>query len=235
MRDGLRELEHSVNARAGAMTVAVDLDDAGMEQQGLTACCGAQKLQHLPSQQPAAPQGLSGNWHLRLASLLVTLRGCLMGPDRDFFDRVHASAHKREIPTHQFFSYALDVLRQHKPELEDDFREVFRLRNASRRRARQHKAGTMRSVKSESALQDVVQPRGSAMSRSCDDVAGQARSAEDVDETMFRLQALCMQASTSKACTVLTKRHSEISMHAECENKRKPGVSQSFDIISTLP
>jgi len=203
------------------MTVAANYDDEMMGQRSPTACWGEQK--------PAAGQ----HWHLRLATLLVTLRGCLLGPDRDFFDRVHASAHKRAIPTHEFFSYALDILRQHKPEMEDDFREVFRLRNASRRAARQHKAGNMRSVKSESALQDVVQHRGSPMSRSCEDVAGQARSAEDLDCTMFRLQALCMQASASKEGTILTKRQGEIAVHAEHDNKRKLGVSPSVDIISS--
>jgi hypothetical protein len=69
------------------------------------------------------------NWHLRLATLLVTLRSCLLlRPDRDFFDSIHASAHKREIPTQHFFSYALDILRRHKPELENEFHELFHLR-----------------------------------------------------------------------------------------------------------
>ena len=197
------------------MTVAVDCQDAAARPQ-----------------QPT----MSGNWHLRLATLLVTLRGCLMGPDRDFFDKVHASAHKREIPTQHFFSFALDILRQHKPELEDDFREVFRLRNASRRRARQHKVGTLRSSKSESELKQVTTQRGSAMSRSCEDVAAQARSAEEVDETMFRLQALCVQASADKDKSVLTKRLSEINICEAYEQKRKTSFSKyGIDILGSSP
>jgi hypothetical protein len=69
------------------------------------------------------------NWHLRLATLLVTLRYCrLLRPDLDFFDIVHAGAHEREIPTQQIFSYALDILRRHKPELENEFHELFHFR-----------------------------------------------------------------------------------------------------------
>lgn len=205
------------------MTVAEDCHDAAARPQ---------------QQQPSST--LSGNWHLRLATLLVTLRGCLMGPDRDFFDKVHASAHKREIPTQHFFSYALDILRQHKPDLEDDFREVFRLRNASRRRARQqHKEGTLRSSKSVPELtQAAAVHRGSAMSRSCEDVAAQARSAEEVDETMFQLQALCVQASTDKEKSVLTKRHSEINIYEAYEQKRKASFSyskSSIDIFGSSP
>ena len=191
-----------------------------------------------PSNNSAA---LSGTWHLRLATLLMTLRGCLMGPDREVFDKAHNSAHMRKIPSAQFFSFALDILRQHRPELEDEFREVFRLRNQARRRAREH-SQALRSVKSESSLQDMRAYRGTSMSRSCEDVAAQARSAEteaDVDETMFRLQALCVQANYgAQEQTVLAKRHSEIDMHGVYEQKRKMGTRaniSSIDILSSSP
>jgi hypothetical protein len=191
-----------------------------------------------PSNSSAA---LSGTWHLRLATLLMTLRGCLMGPDREVFDKAHNSAHMRKIPSAQFFSFALDILRQHRPELEDEFREVFRLRNQARRRAREH-SQALRSVKSESSLQDMRAYRGTSMSRSCEDVAAQARSAEteaDVDETMFRLQALCVQANYgAQEQTVLAKRHSEIDMHGVYEQKRKMGTRaniSSIDILSSSP
>ena len=178
------------------------------------------------TQEPSA-EGSCGNWHLRLATLLVTLRSCLNVPDRDFFDRVHASAHRREIPTQQFFSYALDILRQHKPELEDQFREVFRLRNASRRRAHQQRGSTLRSSRSESSLADERQHRVGRMSQSCEDVASQARSAEEVDETMYRLQALCVHACAAREDSVLTKRHSETNMYEDYELKRKAGICPS--------
>ena len=89
-------------------------------------------LQDCQDTDARTPQAASAasivNWHLRLATLLVTLRSCLLlRPDRDFFDSVHADAHKREIPTQQFFSYALDILRRHKPELENEFHELFHL------------------------------------------------------------------------------------------------------------
>ena len=191
-----------------------------------------------PSNSSAA---LSGTWHLRLATLLMTLRGCLMGPDREVFDKAHNSAHMRKIPSAQFFSFALDILRQHRPELEDEFREVFRLRNQARRRAREH-SQALRSVKSESSLQDMRAYRGTSMSRSCEDVAAQARSAEteaDVDETMFRLQALCVQANYgAQEQTVIAKRHSEIDMHGVYEQKRKMGTRaniSSIDILSSSP
>jgi hypothetical protein len=184
---------------------------------------------------------LSGTWHLRLATLLMTLRGCLMVPDREVFDKAHNSAHLRQIPSAHFFSFALDILRQHRPELEGEFREVFRLRNQSRRRAREH-SKALRSVKSESSLQDMRAYRGTSMSRSCEDVAAQARSAEteaDVDETMFRLQALCVQANSgAPGPTVLTKRHSEIDLHGVYEQKRKMGMHamiSSIDILSCSP
>ena len=176
------------------------------------------------AQAPAAAES-SANWHLRLATLLVTLRSCLLRPDRDFFDSVHASAHRREIPTHEFFSFALDILRRHKPELEDQFREVFRLRNASRRRAHQQRGGTLRSSRSEPSLADERLHRGGRMSQSCEDVASQARSAEEVDETMYRLQALCVHACAAKERSV--KRHSEINMYEDYELKRKACISDS--------
>lgn len=178
---------------------------------------------------------LQGSWNVRLAALLMALRGCLMDQDREFFDKVHSSAHQRQIPSAHFFSFALEVLRQHRPELEDEFREVFRLRNQARRRAREQQKGAMRSVKSESCLQDVRAYRGTSMSRSCEDVAAQARAAEsDVDETMLRLQSLCVDAAGR---SVLTKRHSEINMHGDYEQKRKMcGTAISgFDILSCSP
>jgi hypothetical protein len=231
---------------APSMTVAVDF--GGTREQAQPQQCGTgglptgmgQAAQRSGPPPASTPSQLSGGWHLRLAALLMTLRGCLLGPDREFFDHLHTSAHKRELPTHHFFQFALNVLRQHKPELEDEFREVFRLRNAARRRARQLKAGTLRSVKSESALQDCAAPRGGVMSRSCEDVAAQARSAEEIDETMFRLQALCVQASASEGQTVLTKRHSEMNMYEDYgnnEQKRQTCVQSPCHLtfLSTSP
>jgi len=227
------------------MTVAVDF--GGAREQAPPQQCGTggvpTEMDQAAQRAGQPPAKLSGDWHLRLAALLMTLRNCLLGPDKDCFDRLHASAHKRELSTHHFFQFALNVLRQHKPELEDEFREVFRLRNAARRRARQLKTGTLRSVKSESALQDCAAPRGGVMSRSCDDVAAQARSAEEVDDTMFRLQALCVQASASEGHSVLTKRHSEINMYEDYgnnEQKRKTCVQAPYHhhhltFLSTSP
>ena len=226
------------------MTVAVVFEGAMGEAPLQSRCMdGVPAELESAAQRGAPPRAtapsttqLSGDWHLRLATLLMTLRGCLLGPDRDFFDHVHTSAHKREIPTHHFFQYALNILRQHRPELEDEFREVFRLRNASRRRARQLKNSTLRSVKSEPMFQDCSPPRGGMMSRSCEDVAAQARSAEEVDETMFRLQAMCVQASSSAERSVLTKRHSEINMCDDMEQKRKPCHSNPYHLtVLTSP
>ena len=222
------------------MTVAVDFEGEKGEKKMKEGCMegvpgemdGAAQRGLSPSASARSSSQLSGDWHLRLATLLMTLRGCLLGPDRDFFDSVHTSAHRREIPTHHFFQYALNILRQHKPELEDEFREVIRLRNASRRRARQLKNSTLRSVKSEPMFQDFSPPRGGMMSRSCEDVAAQARSVEEVDETIFRLQALCVEASSSEGRSVLAKRHSEISMCDTLEQKRKSCHSGDYRIAS---
>jgi hypothetical protein len=228
------------------MTVAVEYVSGGKDQ-GPQPSYAAPNADAVAAQQPhQSPDGsslpASGNWHLRLANLMVTLRFCLLGPERDLFDRVHASAHKREIPPHYFFSFALDILRQHKPDLEDEFREVFRLRNMARRRAQQHhkKGGNMRSVKSESALQDCHTRRGKAMSRSCEDVPAQARTVEEVDDITFRVQGLSVEANLSNRGTVLTKRHSEISLSAVCEQKRKSCLGSPFshsavDILSSSP
>ena len=65
------------------------------------------------------------------------------------------------------------------------------------------------------------------MSQSCEDVASQARSAEEVDETMFRLQALCVHACAAREDSVLTKRHSETNMYEDYELKRKAGICPS--------
>ena len=235
--------------RPGRRRMTVVFEQASDPAEQLAACRVLAHKQQQPAHAPTGPtspthprQPLSGNWHLRLAALMVTLRGCLLGPELELFDQVHASAHKREVPTHYFFSFALDILRRHKPDLEEEFREVFRLRNLSRRRARQHsqhKAGTLRSVKSEPALQECPS-RDGAMSRSCEDVSAQARTAEEVDEIMFRVQGLCVEAM--KPASMLTKRHSEINL-AEFEHKSKSSyrartdglVSGPIDIPSSLP
>ena len=209
-------------ASSATMTVAAECQEASTRPKGSAG-------------QHAGAACLQGSWNVRLAALLMALRGCLMGPEREFFDKVHSSAHQRQIPSSHFFSFALDVLRQHRPDLEDEFREVFRLRNQARRRAREQQKGTMRSVKSESCLQDVRGYRGTSMSRSCEDVAAQARAAEsEIDATMLRLQSLCVDVPGR---SVLTKRHSEINMHGDYEQKRKMCGSEinGFDILSCSP
>ncbi|EKX31355.1 hypothetical protein GUITHDRAFT_156622 [Guillardia theta CCMP2712] len=144
--------------------------------------------------------GSPQSWHVMLANLIVCLRQYLSNQERDTFDRVHAAAHRREVPTVQFFSFTLELLRRQAPHLEDEFREIFRLRNASRRRAQQKCSGGLRSVKSEPAL-DTLPTQGRRS------VPPNSRSCEDVNEAIWRFQGLSFDQEGSQ--TLLCKRQGE--------------------------
>eukprot|EP00287_Rhodomonas_sp_CCMP768_P009076 CAMPEP_0196720984 /NCGR_PEP_ID=MMETSP1091-20130531/3661_1 /TAXON_ID=302021 /ORGANISM="Rhodomonas sp., Strain CCMP768" /LENGTH=190 /DNA_ID=CAMNT_0042062345 /DNA_START=22 /DNA_END=594 /DNA_ORIENTATION=- len=75
-----------------------------------------------------------GGWHVMLAQLVVALRSCLPPDELAVFDRVHACAHRKELPVGKFLVFALDMIRRNAPHLEGGFRHVFMLRTASRRR-----------------------------------------------------------------------------------------------------
>jgi hypothetical protein len=76
-------------------------------------------------------------WHVLLAQLIASLRGCLNAAEREEFDMVHAKTHARQIKLGEFFAFALETIRKRAPHMEPSYREIFRLRNASRRQAQQ--------------------------------------------------------------------------------------------------
>uniref|UniRef100_A0A7S0H963 Uncharacterized protein n=1 Tax=Hanusia phi TaxID=3032 RepID=A0A7S0H963_9CRYP len=158
--------------------------------------------------------GSPQSWHVMLANLIVCLRQYLSNQERDTFDRVHAAAHRREVPTVQFFSFTLELLRRYAPHLEDEFREIFRLRNASRRRA-QLKGGGLRSVKSEPAL-DTLPAQGRRS------IPPNSRSCEDVNEAIWRFQGLSFEQEGSQ--TLLCKRQGEEDVCQDDLVRRKTGM-----------
>ena len=110
-------------------------------------------------------------WHVILARLLVQLRSAIPENECNIFDAAHSRALKREVPLVEFFSYCLSRLRTYAPHLEPQFREVFRLRNESRRRKRS--ASINRSISAPSGLNSMADDLGDGedlelnMSRLC--------------------------------------------------------------------
>eukprot|EP00292_Cryptomonas_paramecium_P020134 CAMPEP_0113685686 /NCGR_PEP_ID=MMETSP0038_2-20120614/14826_1 /TAXON_ID=2898 /ORGANISM="Cryptomonas paramecium" /LENGTH=182 /DNA_ID=CAMNT_0000605833 /DNA_START=60 /DNA_END=608 /DNA_ORIENTATION=+ /assembly_acc=CAM_ASM_000170 len=92
-------------------------------------------------------------WHLMLARLIAVLRTCIPMADRELFDAAHAGAHARRIPLPDFFSYMLGKIRDYAPYLEENFREVFRVRNECRRRAKGRSLG--RTLTHSSSSEDI--------------------------------------------------------------------------------
>jgi hypothetical protein len=106
------------------------------------------KQQDVVSDNMVASSG--AGWHVLLARLLVQLRASLPGNETCVFDIAHSRTLRREVPLPDFFSYCLSRLRVYAPYLEAQFREVFRLRNESRRKK---KSFTMnRSISAPSGL-----------------------------------------------------------------------------------
>ncbi len=96
------------------------------------------------------------------------------------FDRVHASAHKKELPLSKFLVFALDVIRRHAPHLEGGFRHVFMLRNASRRRNMQ--SGRAAAPCSRPHVDMTSQPLG----------GGQEGMDDAVDQALKRFSGMCV-------------------------------------------
>ncbi len=92
-------------------------------------------------------------WHVMLARLLVQLRTSIPEDECESFDLAHSRALRREIPLPDFFSYCLARLRVYAPLLEPQFREVFRLRNESRRRKKS--ISMSRSISAPSGLNTI--------------------------------------------------------------------------------
>ena len=91
--------------------------------------------QHVTSNSMVPVEASSdAGWHVLLARLLIQLRSSLPANETSVFDIAHSRALRREVPLPDFFTYCLSRLRVYAPYLEAQFREVFRLRNESRRR-----------------------------------------------------------------------------------------------------
>jgi hypothetical protein len=106
--------------------------------------------QHFSSHSMVPVDNSDAGWHVMLARLLIQLRTSLPADETSVFDVAHSRALRREVPLPDFFSYCLSRLRLYAPYLEAQFREVFRLRNESRRR---RKSFTMnRSISAPSGL-----------------------------------------------------------------------------------
>jgi hypothetical protein len=121
-------------------------------------------------------------WHLMLAKLIAVLRACIPTEEREMFDAAHAGAHARRISLADFFSYILCKMRQHAPILEANFREVFRVRNEARKKAR---GNGMRSVSSSSSLSSGSMHRSSSNS-------SLSSGGDGEDDLEFKLQRLCV-------------------------------------------
>ena len=137
-----------------------------------------------------APVSSSMAWHVLLAQLITSLRACLSLEDRMEFDTVHARTHSKKIPMNEFFAYALEVIRKNAPHMEPSYREVFRLRNASRRQAQQKLAAS------------AARPPATASSmRSCMSMPDlqRANAEECVEEALGRLAGLNVSRSGSSS------------------------------------
>jgi hypothetical protein len=104
---------------------------------GLHIGAHVQQLNDQPAVREPAPVSTSMAWHVLLAQLIASLRGCLNAAEREEFDMVHAKTHARQIKLGEFFAFALETIRKRAPHMEPSYREIFRLRNASRRQAQQ--------------------------------------------------------------------------------------------------
>jgi hypothetical protein len=119
----------------------------------------------------------SVGWHLMLAQLIAVLRSCVPVEERDIFDAAHAGAHARRIALPDFFSYIIGKMRQYAPSLETNFREVFRIRNEARRKARSTNS-------SSSSLSSGSMNRSASTSS--------LSSAGDDEDLESKLQKLCV-------------------------------------------
>ena len=137
-------------------------------------------VEDMPSKQDAQVEAVG--WHLMLAQLIAILRTCVPVEERDMFDAAHAGAHARRISLADFFSYILVKMRLYAPSLEANFREVFRIRNEARKKAR--RAG-MRNVPSPSSLSSGSMHRSSSTSS--------LSSGGDIEDDLeIKLQRLCV-------------------------------------------
>ncbi len=145
--------------------------------------------------------GESVGWHFMLAQLIAVLRSCVPVEERDIFDAAHAGAHARRIPLPDFFSYIIGKMRQYAPSLEANFREVFRIRNEARRKARSTNS-------SSSSLSSGSMPRSASTSS--------LSSGGDDDELESKLQKLCVTQDLALAPSFCGKRNGDDVM-SECD------------------
>jgi len=149
---------------------------------------------HSQDDQPAAvrepaPVSSAMAWHVLLAQLIASLRACLSLEGRLEFDAVHARTHAKKIQLNEFFAYALEVIRKNAPHMEPSYREVFRLRNASRRQAQQKLAAS------------AARPQAAAASRMRASISmpdlQRANAEECMEEALDRLAGLNVSRSGS--------------------------------------
>eukprot|EP00961_Rhodomonas_salina_P273467 3695137-Rhodomonas_salina.1 len=178
-------------------------------------CDGHNGSQSQHEQQAAAHRNqkapfMAGGWHIMLAQLIVALRSCLSAEELALFDRVHASAHRKEIPIGKFLVFALDVIRNSAPHLEGGFRHVFMLRTASRRRSMQNG----RTSAPCSRTDDAARTSGGAQNSDKTD--------ELVDEALKRFSGMCVGDSNAP---VDRKRQSDEPMEESWNRNRSHFMS----------
>ena len=159
-------------------------------QSGCSHMHSAESVQVDPSKQEDTVVEAVG-WHLMLAQLIAILRTCIPLEEREFYDAAHSGAHARRISLPDFFSYILCKIRMYAPALEANFREVFRIRNEARKKAR---AGALQKVSSSHSFSSGSLHHSSSGS-------SLSSGGDFEDELEMKLQRLCVTQDLSQMQT----------------------------------